>query len=38
MANTTITLTTKVSDKNGKLDLVSGVFQIPKNVIDSNMF
>ena len=38
MANTTITLTTKVSDKNGKLNLVSGVFQIPKNVIDADMF
>lgn len=38
MANTTITLTTKVTEKNGKLELVSGVYQIPKNVIDSNLF
>lgn len=38
MANTTITLTTKVTEKSGKLELVSGVYQIPKNVIDSNLF
>lgn len=38
MTNTTITLTTKVTEKNGKLELVSGVYQIPKNVIDSNLF
>ena len=38
MANSSITLTTKVTEKNGKLELVSGVYQIPKNVIDSNLF
>lgn len=38
MANTTITLTTKVTEKNGILTLVSGVYQIPKNVIDANLF
>lgn len=38
MANTTITLTTKVTEKNGVLTLVSGVYQIPKNVIDANLF
>lgn len=38
MANTTITLTTKVTEKNGILTLVSGVYQIPKNVIDTNLF
>ena len=38
MANTSITLTTKVSEKNGKLELTSGVYQIPKNVIDADIF
>lgn len=38
MANTTITFTTKVTEKSGKLVLVSGVYQIPKNVIDTNLF
>ena len=38
MANTTITFTTKVTEKSGKLVLVSGVYQIPKNVIDVNLF
>lgn len=38
MANTTITLTTKVTEKNGSLELVSGIYQIPKNVINANLF
>lgn len=38
MANTTITMVTKVTEKNGVLTLVSGVYQIPKNVIDANLF
>lgn len=36
--NTTIKMVTKVTEKNGKLELVSGTYQIPKNVIDANMF
>lgn len=38
MANTTITMVTKVTEKSGNLVLVSGVYQIPKNVIDANLF
>lgn len=38
MANTTITLTIKTTEKNSVLTLVSGVYQIPKNVIDANLF
>lgn len=40
MANTTITLTIKVTEdkKTGKLILASGVYQIPKNIIDTNLF
>lgn len=34
----TITITTKVTEKSGNLVLVSGVYQIPKNVIDANLF
>lgn len=40
MANTTITLTIKVTEdkKTGKLILASGVYQIPKNIINTNLF
>lgn len=40
MTNTTITLTIKVTEdkKTGKLILASGVYQIPKNIIDTNLF
>lgn len=38
MANTTITMVTKVTEKNGILTLASVIHQIPKNVIDTNLF